>query len=262
MHTYSIEETTNTGVYQILNLVNNKSYVGSAALSFRKRWWQHTSDLNLNKHCNKHLQNAWNKYGYTNFIFVILESSLPSNCVEREQHYINNLLPAYNVCQTAGSQLGYKHSVLAKTKMSIAKTGYALTEEHKLKISESNKGRVCSEQTKQKLKKSWLGKPVSIETKERLQKLCESNKGRKHTEESRLKMSGDNHPTAKLNSVLVKEIRNLYSTGEYSLKELANMYKTAKQNISNIVNNKRWYDPTYTITYIPTYNKKVNKNHE
>lgn len=58
------QETYNqTGVYQILNLVNNKSYIGSAAQSFTIRWNRHIVALNLNKHHNVPLQRAWNKYG-------------------------------------------------------------------------------------------------------------------------------------------------------------------------------------------------------
>ena len=42
------------GIYKIVNSINNKIYVGSAK-NIKKRWSAHKSDLNKNKHHNKHL---------------------------------------------------------------------------------------------------------------------------------------------------------------------------------------------------------------
>lgn len=51
------------------------------------------------------------KYGYSNFQLEILEYCEPSNCIDREQYYIDLLKPEYNILKTAGSKLGSKHSV-------------------------------------------------------------------------------------------------------------------------------------------------------
>jgi hypothetical protein len=49
-----------TGIYKILNIVNNKFYVGSASSNggFKKRWNEHKSGLRNGCHPNKHLQHT------------------------------------------------------------------------------------------------------------------------------------------------------------------------------------------------------------
>jgi len=113
----------NKGIYKIFNLVNNKIYIGSASSNggFRKRWNEHKSDLNRNVHHNKHLQLSWNKYGSDNFKFEIIELINDTSLIlEREQYYLDNLKPDYNICKIAGNTLGVK-----------------LSEEHKKKISDN-----------------------------------------------------------------------------------------------------------------------------
>ena len=59
------------GVYLISNNVNGKCYVGST-IHLDQRRKQHFSRLAHNKHVNKHLQNAYNKYGREAFEFEVL----------------------------------------------------------------------------------------------------------------------------------------------------------------------------------------------
>jgi group I intron endonuclease len=60
------------GIYKILNLKNDKFYAGSTVnFSRRKRW--HWWRLRRGDHYNKHLQAAWNKYGESRFVFVVVE---------------------------------------------------------------------------------------------------------------------------------------------------------------------------------------------
>ena len=62
----------NSGIYKIVNLITGKYYVGSTK-SFETRKTCHFSRLRNNNHTNKHLQNAYNKYGADNFKFEIVE---------------------------------------------------------------------------------------------------------------------------------------------------------------------------------------------
>ena len=50
------------GIYQILNIINNKRYIGSSS-NLIKRNNRHLDELIKNKHCNLHLQNSFNKHG-------------------------------------------------------------------------------------------------------------------------------------------------------------------------------------------------------
>jgi len=61
-----------SGIYKIINVVNNKFYIGSS-VDLRKRKSKHFSELRHNKHNNKHLQRAWDKYGEASFVFVVVE---------------------------------------------------------------------------------------------------------------------------------------------------------------------------------------------
>jgi len=94
------------GVYQIKNVENGYSYIGSAA-NLRKRCIQHVWDLNNKKHCNPQLQKVWNKYGGDVFRFYVLEELETTEALlEREQFFLDTLLPEYNVCPIAGSAKG------------------------------------------------------------------------------------------------------------------------------------------------------------
>ena len=81
------------GIYQIINLVNQKSYVGSSK-HIHDRIYNHKNQLKLKKHTNTHLQNAWNKVGEENFAYKILETfQNPSTefLEEREDYWIETL---------------------------------------------------------------------------------------------------------------------------------------------------------------------------
>lgn len=53
-------------IYQILNKTNNKCYI-SQSKNCQRRFKEHKTALNNNKHENRYLQFAWNKYGSDNY---------------------------------------------------------------------------------------------------------------------------------------------------------------------------------------------------
>jgi len=111
-------------IYQIKNKVSGKIYIGSTK-NLRGRWNTHRSELRNNKHSNTHLQNAFNKYGADSFEFTIIEEvSDTEDLLAREQYYLDNKDPEYNIAPDAEASA----------------RGRKLTEEHKRKISESEKG--------------------------------------------------------------------------------------------------------------------------
>ena len=128
-------------IYQIKNIINNNSYVGSA-MNFNKRRNKHKGFLNKGIHHSVYLQSAWKKYGEDFFEFIVLENILDKNdLIKKEQYYIDILRPAYNMCPTAGSRLGTKHSEEVKDKMKKSQKKRffkkTLSEEHKRKISQT-----------------------------------------------------------------------------------------------------------------------------
>jgi len=128
------------GIYLIINLVNNKFYIGSA-----KNLWQrkltHLRDLKNNKHKNIYLQNSYNKHGLQYFIIILLEKVESKNdLTAREQYWIDTLDAtnkeiAYNICPTAESKLGCHHSEKTKIKMSKSMKGVKRTDEGKKNMS-------------------------------------------------------------------------------------------------------------------------------
>lgn len=140
-----------SGIYRILNIIDNKCYVGSAAVRFKERWSSHKSALNKNKHHSPHLQNAWNKYGEKAFIFEILEiflqgtlskSEFKTPLLAREQYY-KDLYKSYerkygyDVCRVAGNCLGVERTNKFKQNLRNKKIGIPRDEEIKTKISKT-----------------------------------------------------------------------------------------------------------------------------
>jgi hypothetical protein len=78
------------------------------------------------------------KYGYSNFKLDILEYCDKSVLISREQFYIDNLNPRYNILKVAGSLTGFKHSEETIDSMRLSKLGRNSTEEAKLNIAASN----------------------------------------------------------------------------------------------------------------------------
>lgn len=76
-----------TGIYKIECLKNNKLYIGSSK-NIYSREKEHFSTLNKNKHYNKHLQNAYNKYGKEGFLFEIIEECSVEDLLNREIYYV------------------------------------------------------------------------------------------------------------------------------------------------------------------------------
>ena len=103
------------GVYLLVNLENNKAYVGESIRLWERIFYDHTNEfeniLNKRKDTNEncHLTNAIKKYGIENFCVVILEI-LPKNkdiTLEREEYYrelwhLRNKKFGYNILPKGG----------------------------------------------------------------------------------------------------------------------------------------------------------------
>ena len=102
-----------SGVYQITNTVNGKTYVGSARnIAIRRR--NHRRDLRKNKHGNKYLQRSWNKYGAESFRFSTLLICSPEDLRFFEQRCIDKLNPDYNLMRVG--EVGWIHAEETKEK--------------------------------------------------------------------------------------------------------------------------------------------------
>ncbi len=201
-----------SGVYKIVNKVNGKIYIGSA-VNFKYRWTEHKYDLNNNKHHSIHLQRSWNKYGKENFKFEILEIIEDiESLTKREQYYLDLIQCCkkelgYNLSPTAGSPLGYRHTEEAKKNMSEARKGKRIGKNHPMYGKTGKKS---------------------------------PNYGKKRSEESKLKMSGENNSNAKLTEQKVRIIRWLLKNSDMTQREIGEVFGVKQAVISDIKREKTW----------------------
>jgi len=85
-----------SGIYCIINVVNNKQYIGSSK-NLYSRLYNHKRLLRQNKHVNKKLQNSFNKYLEVNFKYFIFEYCDEMFLLSKEQDYFNTLKPEFNI---------------------------------------------------------------------------------------------------------------------------------------------------------------------
>lgn len=161
----------NCGIYIIQNVVNGNIYVGSS-ININRRFSQHKSTLRHNTHRNKHLQNAWNKYGEENFEFIVIEHhSYPEKILCRENKCIKLYNPEYNNIKV-NSEGRFTHSEETKRKIGIkSKEKFIKNPELKQKLIDFNKG-----------KPAWNKGKKGIYSKEALKKMSDSRKNRNNAD--------------------------------------------------------------------------------
>ena len=114
-----VENRKRTIIYQWLNLINGKMYVGSSwngSTGLLSYWAPSVLNRNLP------IYNSIIKYGHNNFALAILEdlgttgSVTKKDMLIREQYYLNILFSKYRILKlnnspTAGNNLGFKQSL-------------------------------------------------------------------------------------------------------------------------------------------------------
>ncbi len=247
-----------SGVYMIINLKNGKCYIGSSK-NIENRWENHRKALNNKDHFNNYLQNSWNKYGEESFKFVILEET--GNKLEREQFYIDQYDPEYNILEDvkANPMQGRRHTEEAKEKISEMLSGennpiYGKERPRKVKekmiktlegkmAGENNPfyGKEHSKKAKQKMSEAHKGKEFS---KEHRQKLSKAQEEREYSKERNRKISeaqrGEKGNNSKLTKRQVRIIKHLLNNDYFHQKEIAKMFDVARRTITDINTGATW----------------------
>lgn len=247
------DNSLKAGVYLWQNNVNGHCYVGSANdLWDRLRKYYYEHHLNLPRHKNLPILSALKKYGHDNFNLHIVEYVEQYNkdkLLSREQYYLDELKPYYNILEKAGSSLGYTHTEEVKQLISDLKKG--------LYIGENNPfyGKTHTEETKELIsafQSSREDHPFSKMGEDAI------NYGKTHSEERNLilseKLSGSNNPAyghtyatppkmvrvfSKENNVLLEE----YS----SIRDAAKGLKSSAQTIKKYSNNQELFRDKYYL---------------
>jgi group I intron endonuclease len=136
-------------IYKISNTINNKVYVGQTKKVFHSRMNSHKCLLRNNKHYNKHLQLAWNKYGEASFTFEVIEQLDPEmnfDLSNLERYWIKfydsmNPEKGYNLTEGGEGCLGRKMSKTHFEKLRIRNLGTKRSEQTKKLLSEIRTGK-------------------------------------------------------------------------------------------------------------------------
>lgn len=164
---------TRSGCYKIVNHASGKLYIGSA-VNLKRRLSRHLTDLRHGRHDNQHLQRAFDKDGEDAFTFEVIAYCEPGSLLDWEQAFIDACEPEYNICLTAGSCYGKKHTPETKAKIAAAAVGHTLSEESRAKIRAGHLGMKMppfSEEHRTKMSTAligntrWLGKKHTPETR-------------------------------------------------------------------------------------------------
>lgn len=201
-----------SGIYQIMNLVNNKIYIGSTN-NLINRKDNHFSELKRNAHRNEHLQRAVNKYGIDNFEFKIVEKCVINELNEREGFWCNQL-------NTYNDEYGYNIAIVNPNGLHI------MAENTKLKLSINHTGMKRSEATKEKQRKAKLGKSLGLSHKEKITPYLIHGF---HNEEHRIKVQ-----QSRQRVVLQYDLNDNFIQEFESIKKADDFLSTGKRNnISN-----------------------------
>jgi group I intron endonuclease len=144
-----------SGVYKIVNPTNNRFYIGSS-FDIYGRWQAHKHTLERGVHANIHLQRAFNKAN-CEFLYEIIEECPESSLIEREQYYLDLLIPRYNIARRAYSCSGIIRREETKQKIRETLKGYKQTDEHRSNIARSQIGKTKTLETKRKIASSKFG---------------------------------------------------------------------------------------------------------
>lgn len=167
-------------IYKIINIVNNKFYVGSTNNKY-ERFRTHRNKLRANKHHCAHLQAAWNKYGEDAFIFHVVESvtdELELQAAEDLwlQEWVGKL-ECYNHGMRSGAPWrGVKKENHPRYGKQVSEETKQLIREARLRQECPRTGKKHSEETKELLRqktlanpsRAWLGKTRDEATRKKI----------------------------------------------------------------------------------------------
>lgn len=238
-----ITSDRSSGIYRIRNIVNGKSYIGSA-VNINQRWNEHKSQLNRGIHHSRHLQRAWKKYGSESFVFEVIDYCITEVLIIKEQKAIDELESSYNMCRVAGSTLGRGHSKETRKKISERITGTKhapRSKEYREKIGAAHRGRPKSPEH---MKAFQEGRKRQVFTDERrykvseaLKKSYETGKRKREKTEEHKKKIGKFY--AKLSDDEVREIKVLAKSGVTGV-FLSKKFNTTRSTVSQILSGKRY----------------------
>jgi group I intron endonuclease len=148
-------------IYLAENKINGKCYVGKTTGPLAKRWRGHVYDAKYSKSKNRLFANALRKYTQDGFTLSVLAKAPNSQLSTMEKIWIflmNSMTPnGYNLTEGGEGAVGYKFSEEDRKKIS-AGVRAIVTTSFRSKLSAAQKGRKHSPETRQKISLGNKGK--------------------------------------------------------------------------------------------------------
>jgi group I intron endonuclease len=136
-------------VYSIKSSFDNRLYIGSA-ISFEERKYEHLKLLRKGKHHSRKLQHFYSKHGEESLVFSVIDFCIEHDLLWLEQYWIDFFDASgkggFNICPTAGSSLGRKHSDITRDKIRKKAIGRKQSKEQIEARVKKNTGKKRSEE--------------------------------------------------------------------------------------------------------------------
>lgn len=170
------------GVYKIVSRKDGRVYIGSSQ-NIEYRWHRHKRALRADIHENIFLQRLWNRYGESEFDFVVIQECAADERLQLEQHYLD--------------VTDSKINILSKSRIGGNRLGISHTEETRAKLSRALTGRKLAPEVVEGMRVRLAGKPTPMEgwnrgkslTEEHRQRIGMANKGKVRSPEVRARIS-------------------------------------------------------------------------
>lgn len=230
MITINKSENSTSGIYEIVNLINGKRYIGQTSNLYRRQY-SHITKLNQNIHPNKHLQNAWNKYGKDAFEFQVLEYCSVDDLNERELYWINHYksnTDGYNIRLDPNSNRGLQWSEKQRESMMAA-------------INKENSYFKNHTVPRETMEKAWEASRKKVWTKEEREQHSKRLIGTKVKDKTNMyaAQTGEKNPSAKLSENEAKQVIYLL-WNRFAPSLLAEIYHVRIETISAIKHLRSW----------------------
>lgn len=235
-----------SGIYKWTNKVTNDTYVGQS-INLANRFIKYFNLSYLKNRESLVISRALIKHGYSNFSLEILEYCDINNLTEREQYYMDLFNPKYNTLKIAGSSSGHKLSDETKAKISQSLKGVYTNEKSALF------GRTHTEETKalMSLTRANINSLVAPHNTEETKELMRQKAlGRKHSEETLLKMSAARGYSV---DILEKcDLEGYKLIGSFvSIRKAANFLEISRSTVKLYINSGQIFKNRYKFNHSP-----------
>jgi len=197
---HSLPVNSVSGIYIILNLINNKFYVGST-VNFKNRRKAHLAALKGKRHYCRHLQRSFNLYGEQAFEFRSIEYCEEKELIYREQYWIDKFWNTEYLYNEYSQAHRNNYKSIGKEKQSRKKYPVCIV---KGCFNDKNHGKFCNSH--------WSDYYCGIiDSSGNI--LRESKKGKKRYTKCVAKNSGSGECSSKLMGKFCTKHKNQYAIG-------------------------------------------------